>query len=79
MARESARAKEARTAQIVNALAPEVAAAVAAAAATWFLPAPATAARGEARQRSLVLDLGWPAKLMPTEAAARLNQPEGRR
>ena len=69
---------QARTAQIVNVLAPEVAAAVAAAATAWLLPAPASTTRGEAQQRSLDLDLGWPAKLMPTDAARELNQPGAR-
>ena len=69
---------QARVAQVVNAAAPAAAAAVATAAAAWLLPEAAASADGRTARRSLDLDLGWPAALMPTGAAARFNQPEGR-
>jgi NAD(P)-dependent dehydrogenase (short-subunit alcohol dehydrogenase family) len=66
---------QARAAQMVNVLAPELAATAAAAAATWLLPAPAETSRGNEQQRSLDLDLGWASSLMPSGAGAEFNQP----
>jgi NAD(P)-dependent dehydrogenase (short-subunit alcohol dehydrogenase family) len=64
---------QARSAQVVDVLAPELSAAIATFVARW-LPGP-----GHLRNVSAVwsrdLDLGWVASLFPSGAAARLNQP----
>ena len=65
---------QARTAHVVDGLAPELSAAIAALVARW-LPRPDGAARGDRAVWSRDLDLGWVTALFPSGAAARMNQP----
>jgi NAD(P)-dependent dehydrogenase (short-subunit alcohol dehydrogenase family) len=67
---------QAHAALLAQALAPGAVAAVNAAAASRLLPGPTAALGADRQRRSLDLDLGWPALLMPLLAALTFNQPQ---
>ncbi|MCC7007392.1 MAG: hypothetical protein IT184_01105 [Acidobacteria bacterium] len=64
----------ARAAQLLQAAAPEAAAALLAALATWVLPGPAPRPAGDRGRQSRDIDTGVLARVFATEAARRYNQ-----
>jgi hypothetical protein len=68
---------QARVAEIVNIVAPELSAGVASAVASHVLPAPAAAAQGERVLTGREVGFSWLAPLMPEEAARRNNELPG--
>jgi NAD(P)-dependent dehydrogenase (short-subunit alcohol dehydrogenase family) len=66
---------QARTAEVLNAVAPEVVAAAMSAAAAMILPGPDQSGEGAEARLSRDLDLGSVASILPTRAARAFNQP----
>lgn len=69
---------QARAAEIVSAVAPELAALVAELAVTKLLPKPSTSIDGGQARESRDLDLGWVSSILPTSLAREMNQPIAR-